>query len=40
MFIKYFNIEADYLPFNSGSTATIGVVNQKVNILVGEHHSG
>ncbi|MEE8379334.1 MAG: sugar kinase [Gammaproteobacteria bacterium] len=33
-------IEADYLPFNSGATATIGVANQKANILVDENHSG
>ena len=40
MFIKYLNIEADYLPFISGSTPTIGVANQKANILTGENHSG
>jgi hypothetical protein len=33
-------IEADYLPFNTGATATIGVANRKANILVDENHSG
>jgi len=31
-------IEADYLKFNSGTTATISVSNQKVNILVNKLH--
>ena len=31
-------IETDYLRFNSGTTATIGVAKQKANILVGKIH--
>ena len=32
------SIEADYLKFNSGTTATIGVAKQKANILVSKNH--
>ena len=32
-------IEADYLAFNSGATATIYMAKQKANILVGQNHS-
>jgi len=31
-------IEADYLAFNSGATATIGVANKKANILCSKNH--
>lgn len=31
-------IEADYLQFISGTTATIGVAKQKANILVSKNH--
>jgi len=31
-------IEADFLAFNSGATATIYVAKQKANILVGQNH--
>ena len=30
--------EADYLKFNSGTTATISVAKQKANILVSKNH--
>jgi hypothetical protein len=32
-------IEADYLSFNSGATATIGVANKNANILCRKNHS-
>lgn len=32
-------IEADYLSFNSGATATMGVASKKANILCSKNHS-